>query len=162
MLLTEALNPDCVKYPLVAGEKVGAIDELIDRLSRSNQIQLPWVAHRDMLDREAFCSGGMGNQIAITHAHSVACQRQAIAIGRTRRPIPYASFDDRPVDLIFMVVTPPDQPGLHIATLARISRLIQNPHLRHAILRAPGPQCLHDLITLADLTDNPSLARLVR
>jgi mannitol/fructose-specific phosphotransferase system IIA component (Ntr-type) len=161
MLLSKTLSPDCVKFPLVAGEKVGAIDELIDRLSRCKRIQTPAVAQRDVLDRESFCSGGIGGRIAITHATSLACQDQAVAIGRTRFPIPYASFDNRPVDLIFMVVTPPDQPGLHISTLARISFLMQDPYLRKAALHAPGPQCLHDLITLADLTDNPSLARLV-
>ena len=81
--------------------------------------------------------------------------------GRSTRPIHYNAFDHIPVHLIFMVVTPPDQPGEHIRMLARISHLMQDPSLRQAVFNAPGPQCVHDLLTLVDLTDNASLTQLV-
>jgi PTS system nitrogen regulatory IIA component len=45
---------------------------------------------------------------------------------RLERPIAFEAIDDRPVDLIFMLLAPEDAGTDHLTALARISRLLRD------------------------------------
>ena len=64
----------------------------------------------------------------------------------TRTPIDFQAIDGRPVTLIWLLASPPDQTGPHIHALARISRLMTIERFRQALITADSPQQLYDAI----------------
>ncbi len=69
-----------------------------------------------------------------------------MAIGRPATPIDFQAIDGRPVDLIWLLSSPPDKTGPHIHALARISRLMTIPRFRQALSGAKTPQEIYDSI----------------
>ena len=69
-----------------------------------------------------------------------------IAFGRSNRGVEYQSLDAQPVHLFFLLITPDDKPGEYLKTLARVSRILNNPVLRDGLLKASQRRELQRLI----------------
>jgi PTS system nitrogen regulatory IIA component len=69
-----------------------------------------------------------------------------IAFGRSNRGVEYQSLDAQPVHLFFLLITPDDKPGDYLKTLARVSRILNNPVLRDGLLKASQRRELQRLI----------------
>ncbi|MBN1817736.1 MAG: PTS sugar transporter subunit IIA, partial [Sedimentisphaerales bacterium] len=124
MILTEILQPTCVKAPLAATDKDGAITELIDLLDTSGALQDKNTVLEAVMTREATRSTGIGSGIAIPHGKCNGVRELVMAIGIAGAPIEYDSIDNKPVKIICLLVSPNTQTGPHIQALARISRLM--------------------------------------
>ncbi len=146
MNLTDVLKPDCIKVPLVSKDKRGAIDELIQVLVDRGRISDGEALRVAVWQRESTRTTGIGHGLAIPHGKAACCGELIMAIGKPATPIEFQSIDNRPVSLIFLLASAPDQTGPHIQVLARISRLMTRPDFRNAVLTAPDAQTIYDLI----------------
>jgi mannitol/fructose-specific phosphotransferase system IIA component (Ntr-type) len=62
-----------------------------------------------------------------------------VALARLRRPIDYAGPDDRPVDLIFLLLGPQRVAADHLRILSKITRLIKDEQFDQELRRAATP-----------------------
>jgi len=69
-----------------------------------------------------------------------------ISFGRSREGVDFDSMDGKPAHLFFLLVAPEESVGVHLKTLARISKLLKNPNVRRLLLEAAGNQELYDII----------------
>lgn len=150
MQLTDILKAECIKNPLTATDKRGAIDELVDLLAAQGRINDPDLMKRAVLSREATRTTGIGHGIAIPHGKCTSADRLVMAIGRPAEPIAFESIDGRPVNIIFLLASPPDQTGPHIQALAKISRLMTGEDFRRQVLECPDGASLFELIRNAE------------
>ena len=146
MLLSEILEPECIKVPLTAGDKEQAVYELVDLLYERGRVGDGEALKRAVWARESTRSTGIGHGLAIPHGKSNACDRLVMAIGKPQQPIDFGAIDNRPVQVIFLVAGPPEQTGPHIQALARISRLMTDEAFRTALLKADDSQAIYDRI----------------
>ena len=146
MRLTEILKPQNIKVPLVAKTKSEAIKELVDLLASTNEVTDPTKVLEAVLDREATRTTGIGNGLAIPHGKCQGTDHLVMAIGRCETPIDFQSIDGRPVNLIWLLSSPPDKTGPHIHALARISRLMTIDKFRQALIAATTAQEMFDTI----------------
>ena len=146
MLLSEILEPECIKVPLTAGDKEQAVYELVDLLYERGRVGDGEALKRAVWARESTRSTGIGHGLAIPHGKSNACDRLVMAIGKPQQPIDFGALDNRPVQVIFLVAGPPEQTGPHIQALARISRLMTDEAFRTALLKADDSQAIYDRI----------------
>ncbi|MHC4091591.1 MAG: PTS sugar transporter subunit IIA [Planctomycetota bacterium] len=146
MKLTDLLSPACVRVPLEATDKVGAITELLDLLGENGKLRDRDAVLQAVLAREATRSTGIGYGLAVPHGKSPACPRLAIAIGKPAKPIDFESKDGEPVNIIVLLASPPDQTGPHIQALARISRLMLVEKFRRAMGEARTADELYEVI----------------
>ncbi len=146
MKLTDILSPECVKVPLTASTKDQAIAELVDVLASNGKIQNREAVLKAILDREATRSTGIGYGLAVPHGKCAGCPKLAMAIGKPGAPIDFASTDGKPVRLIVLLASPPDQTGPHIQALARISRLMLMEQFRDQIGEADNPAAIFEVI----------------
>lgn len=144
--LSKILTADRIRLPMRATDKNSAIAELIEVLHQTGALSDPAAALEAVMRREAERSTGIGYGLAIPHGKTSTCKQLAIAAGKPAKPIDFESIDQRPVTLIFLLVSPPDQTSQHIQALARISRLMNIEGFREAVNRASTPQELHDAI----------------
>ena len=146
MRLTEILKPQNIRVPLVATTKNDAIAELVNLLAANGQITDAKKVLDAVLEREATRTTGIGNGLAIPHGKCAGVDHLVVAIGKPESPIDFESIDGRPVNLIVLLASPPDQTGPHIQALARISRLMNVDAFRQAMRSATTAQQIYDAV----------------
>lgn len=96
-----------------------------------------------LLERDAVISTAIGNGVALPHAPVAGLGRALVFLIRTERPVADCDpLDGRPVDLFWVVLTPEDDPGLHLKVLASIARVLGDPAKRDALDQAEGPSAV--------------------
>lgn len=140
MRLTDILDPKCIKVPLAAADKYGAIEELVQVLADHADASDAKAVLKAVLEREATRTTGIGQGLAIPHGKSPAVSRLVMAVGKAATPIDFHSIDEKPVTLIVLLVSPPDKAGPHIQALARVSRLMTVEPFRRALEHAATPE----------------------
>jgi fructose-specific phosphotransferase system IIA component len=146
MRLTDILKPQNIKVPLEAKVKTDAIGELVNLLAGNGELTDPKKVLEAVLDREATRTTGIGNGLAIPHGKCTGTDHLVMAIGRPATAIDFQAIDGRPVNLIWLLSSPPDKTGPHIHALARISRLMTIDKFRQALTQAKTPQEIFDSI----------------
>lgn len=147
MRLTDTLKLQNIKVPLAAASKTDAIRELIDLLKSSGDVNDSDKVLEAVLEREATRTTGIGYGLAIPHGRTVGASSLTMAIGRCANPIDFQAIDGRPVSIVWLLVSPPDRSVAHIATLARITRLMMIDRFRTEMNRADSAEAVLKLIT---------------
>lgn len=146
MRLSEILKPQNIKVPLQADNKTDAITELIDLLGANGELVEKGRVLDAVLEREATRTTGIGNGLAIPHGKCNGVDHLVMAIGKADTPIDFQAIDGKPVNLIWMLASPPDKTGPHITALARISKLMTIEKFRRSVAEATSSQQIYDLI----------------
>ena len=136
MRLTDILLTKNVQIPLKSNDRNGCIKNLISMLTENNLISDSNQAYNAVLEREQIMTTGVGNGIAIPHCKHNSCPNFAVALGIHSKGINFESIDKKNVKIVFLLVGPENNPGLHIKLLSRISRLMSNEDLRKQILKS--------------------------
>ena len=147
MVLTQILQPTCVKVPLSGADKNAVITELVDVLDEAGLLQDRQTALETVFTRERTRSTGIGSGIAIPHGKCGAVKELVMAMGITREPIDFQSVDGKPVSIVILLVSPLDQTGPHIQALAQISRLMLDGAFRSALEQAPSAEMAYRLLS---------------
>jgi fructose-specific phosphotransferase system IIA component len=146
MILTQILQPNCVKVPVVSKDKEAVITELVDLLDANGLLSDRDVALEAVLTRERTRSTGTGAGIAIPHGKCNAVKELVMAIGIAHEPIEFESVDRKPVKILILLISPADQTGPHIQALASISRLMLNEEFKQKLEQATSPDEVYELL----------------
>ena len=147
MLLTQILQPTCVKVPLEGKDKQSVITELVDLLEANGLLLDKNVVLDSVLAREQTRSTGIGSRIAIPHGKCKAVKELVMALGLAGEPIDFASVDGKPVTIVLLLVSPANQTGPHIQALARISRLMLDEEFRQRLEKATRADEVYELLS---------------
>ncbi|MDB5723043.1 MAG: lactose transporter subunit [Alphaproteobacteria bacterium] len=124
--LSDILTDACVDAGLNAGNKKALFQQLGTAAAR--QTGLPAKAIISALsEREKLGSTGFGFGIAIPHGKVEGLAHIFGYFARLTAPIDFQSVDTLPVDLVFMILSPPDAGADHLKALARVSRALRDP-----------------------------------
>jgi len=146
MILTQILQPNCVKVPVENKDKEAVITELVDLLDANGLLLDRDVALEAVLTRERTRSTGTGAGIAIPHGKCNAVKELVMAIGIAHEPIEFESVDGKPVTILILLVSPADQTGPHIQALASISRLMLNEKFKQKLEQATSADEVYELL----------------
>ncbi|MBN1968806.1 MAG: PTS sugar transporter subunit IIA [Candidatus Delongbacteria bacterium] len=133
-LLEEYINPS-----IKSKTKDDALKELVEFFSKThkcNQNQKNEIL-KSVFERETDGSTGVGHGIAIPHA--VIDKGPVIwgAIGLSTGGIEWDSFDEKPVHLIVLVVTPKEQKhNMHLEVMAEIAKILSDDSTRTKLFKS--------------------------
>jgi fructose-specific phosphotransferase system IIA component len=147
MILTQILQPTCIKVPLEGKDKKSVLTELVDLLDANGSLLDKKAALDAVLAREQTRSTGIGSGIAIPHGKCKAVEELVMAIGIAGEPIDFESVDGKPVSIIILLVSPSDQTGPHIQALARISRLMIDEQFKERLESASSADEVYELLS---------------
>ena len=146
MRLTDVLNEDFVNISLSGTNRDECIKELIEKLATAQKIINEENIFDAVLEREKIMTTGVGNGIAIPHCKHTDSPNFAVCLGIQQKGVDFQSIDKKNVTIIFLLVGPENNPGLHIKLLSRISRLMSNEELREQLLECKSDKEAYDLI----------------
>jgi len=146
MILTQILQPTCVKVPLEGKDKVSVITELVDLLDEQGLLSDRQLVLDSVLAREKTRSTGIGAGVAIPHGKCKGVSELVMAMGVAPSPIDFESADGNGVSIVTLLVSPVDKTGPHIQMLARISRLMLDEQLKARIEQATNAKDLYEMI----------------
>lgn len=104
---------------------------------------------KDIIKREEEGSTGMGDGIAIPHAHDAAVKKPAVQFARSVAGVDYDSMDGQPAHLFFMIAAPEGGDNTHLQALAALSQVLMNPDVVTALKAADTPDKVQDIFAEA-------------
>ena len=125
MDIADLLGPGRVIAALRGSTKKQVLQELARRAATQSGLHERQIFDK-LWERERIGSTGMGMGTAIPHARIGGLYKPFGLFARLERAIDFEAVDERPVDLIFLLLTPEDAGADHLKALARISRLFRD------------------------------------
>lgn len=130
------MSPSNINLNLKSTDSNGVLEELVNQISSiAKQPDARQTLLRALHEREQLHSTGIGDGVALPHARNALVglvDRPVIVFGRSTPGIPFGAIDGEPSKLFFLLVAPTVTE--HLAVLARLSRLLRDPAVRHQLL----------------------------
>lgn len=125
MHLNEFLDFAAIKPALPAGNKRSLLNQLASLAG--NQLGIdPASILKTIAEREKLGSTGFGGGVAIPHGKVEELSQVYCLMVRLAEPVRYKAIDGVPVDLVFLLLSPPDAGAEHLKALAAISRVVRH------------------------------------
>ncbi|WP_394998492.1 PTS sugar transporter subunit IIA [Sphingomonas sp.] len=125
MLLSELLDFDSIRTGVSAKTKRALLNQL--GLYAAQRMGLdPDAVQSCIAERERLGSTGFGNGVAIPHGKVAGLKTVYAIVVRLSDPIDFKAVDGAPVDIVFLMLSPPDAGADHLKALAAISRVVRN------------------------------------
>jgi len=121
---------------LQSTEKYAAIRELIRGAPVFGGLADTAGFERSVIAREQLQTTAFGHGVAVAHGRVESLERVLIALGLSRRGIPFDSPDGTPVRLLFVIASPPHMSREYLRALSTLVRVVRDPAMREAILAA--------------------------
>jgi Kef-type K+ transport system membrane component KefB len=86
-------------------------------------------------EREQILSTGIGNGVALPHARINGLEEPIVVVGISDLGIDFDAPDGQPASLVFLVLTPVDNPVVHLELIAEIARLAKGSNLPEQVLK---------------------------
>lgn len=138
--------------PLAASSKTDAITELVDLLAANGEVADRAKVLDAVLARESTRTTGIGNGLAIPHGKTTGTKDLVMAIGKPAEAIDFQAIDNRPVNVVCLIISPPDRTTPHITALARVSKLMIDEAFRAKVAAATSAEELYQVIVERDST----------
>lgn len=139
MKISDLLTEDMVVTNLKGHSKEEIINALIEVVSRSPKVLDKEKVREAVFEREKIMSTGVGDGFAIPHGKTDAVSDIVGSFAITAEPIDYESLDEKPVRLVFLLVSKANMVGPHIKLLSKISRLMNKSEFRNKLLTVSSP-----------------------
>ena len=146
MEIGDLLTSDRVMDRLPAASKKQVIQEISRRAAAVTGLDERSV-FSVLLERERLGTTGVGEGVAIPHGKLPDLDGLYGFFARLDRAIDFESIDDRPVDLVFLLLAQEGASADHLKALARVSRLMRDPAVRDGLRHAADAGALYSILT---------------
>ncbi|MEL7130069.1 MAG: PTS sugar transporter subunit IIA [Pseudomonadota bacterium] len=136
--LARLLDPEAIFDPLSADCRQQTLLALSSALGARTGLDERSIFEA-VMERERLGSTGVGDGVAIPHVRLPGLLKSVGAFARLETPCDFEAVDDRPCDLVFMLLAPETEGGDHLRALALVARTLRDPDLRMALRKGkPG------------------------
>lgn len=149
MHLHEFIDFDAIRPSLSAGNKRSLLQQMATLAGQRLEIDSADVL-ASVTEREKLGSTGFGHGVAIPHGKVDGLSRIYCLLVRLAEPVEYKAIDERPVDLVFLLLSPLNAGGEHLKALAAISRVTRHDHILDKLRGARSRDALAAVLIGAD------------
>ncbi|PTD95973.1 PTS IIA-like nitrogen regulatory protein PtsN [Pseudothauera lacus] len=143
-LIAQLLPPANVVIDLDASskkrvfEQAGLLFENQQNIARS-------VVFDSLFSRERLGSTGLGQGIAIPHGRIKGLAEATGAFFRLATPVQFDAPDNRPVDMLFVLLVPEQANETHLQLLSELAQMFSDRNFRDTLHQAPDAASIHAL-----------------
>lgn len=124
MTLSDYIKKENIFFNLKAKNKYAVIKEIIFQSSTDSNMKD--YIYEKVIEREELEPTAVGNGIGIAHAKIDKIETIDIMVGIIKEGIDYESYDETPVNMVFVVVAPVSQNKEYLNVMAKISRVCRH------------------------------------
>lgn len=125
MKISDILSKDAIFSEVDADSKRLFLQELSAKASKIVRVDERTLAEA-IMERENLGSTGYGKGTAFPHARVDGAKEVTAFFARLSTAIDFDAIDNKPVDLVFMLVSPETDGADHLTALATLSRVLKN------------------------------------
>jgi PTS system fructose-specific IIC component len=134
MKIVDLLQKDGINLNFNPSTKEQCINELVDLMDKTGNLNNKEDYKKAILDREALSTTGIGDGIAIPHGKTSAVKKASLAAAISTNGVDYDSLDGAPAKLFFMIAVPDNNDNLHLEVLARLSTILMDEKFRTSLI----------------------------
>lgn len=152
MKLTDFIVEDAIITEIKATNKEAVIREMVCSLQDAQKINAKDVENiiKSLMKREELGSTGIGKGVAVPHTKHDSIKKIMGTIARSTQGVDFNALDGEPVHLFFLLLSPNDSAGTHLAALERISTVIRDNDFRRFMREAHGKDGLVEILREVD------------
>ena len=135
MEIGDLLSSDDTMHGIRVVDKAQLLNELARKAAKATGLDAELIAG-ELRKREELGSTGMGDGVAIPHARLDRLTKPFGLLVRLGRAIDFASIDDKPVDLVFVLLLPPAPAGAALDALATVASRLREPEVIRLLRQA--------------------------
>lgn len=146
MRIVDLINKKSISLNLKAKDKSDAIDELVDLVNNSGNLNDRAEYKKAIIARENQSTTGIGEGIAIPHAKTKAVKNACLGAAVSKSGVDYESFDGSLSNLFFMIAAPEGANNTHLEVLSRLSTILMDEEFREKLINAKNEDEFLNLI----------------
>ena len=155
MKIADLLAKESIDLQAKVGSKAEALEHLVALMDKSGKLADEAEYKRCVLAREEEGSTGIGEGIAIPHAKTNAVKAPGLAAMIVSEGVDFASLDDQPAKLFFLIAAPDTEDNVHLDVLSRLSTLLMDEEFTTALYAAKSPK---EFLSIIDKFEADKLA----
>ena len=150
--VSDILSIDAVEADLNAANKKALFQQLAAIAARLTGLPAKQIVS-SVNEREKLGSTGFGGGAAIPHGKIEGLDHVFGVFARLETPIDFQAIDGIPVDLVFLLLSPPDAGADHLKALARVSRAFRDRQVVAKLRGARSKDALFALLAGVEARD---------
>jgi mannitol/fructose-specific phosphotransferase system IIA component (Ntr-type) len=152
MKFADFISRKAIRAHLGAVDKQGAIREMVQALLDAGDVPADEFDSivKAIMKREELGSTGIGRGVAVPHTKHPSVDRLVGTVAVSHEGVDFASLDGETVQLLFLLISPPDRPGDHLRALENISRQLRNDTFCRYLKQAKNAEDIQQLLDEAD------------
>lgn len=152
MKFADFVSREAIRAELTADDKEGVIREMVQALLDAGKINADEQESivKAILKREELGSTGIGRGVAVPHTKHPSVDRLVGTVAVSAEGVNFNSLDGEKVQLLFLLVSPPDRPGDHLRALENISRQLRDDTFCRFLKKATSAEEIQQLLDEAD------------
>lgn len=124
MNIADIISKDAVLDSVQASNKRELIQNMSNRIAALAGVD-ERVVFESIWERENLGSTGYGEGVAFPHARIEGLNEVCGLFARLEEPVDFDALDGKPVDLVFMLISPENSGADHLTALATLSRILK-------------------------------------
>ena len=150
--LSDILSDKAVDADLVAANKKALFQQLAAAAAKLTGLPAKAIV-ASLNAREKIGSTGFGGGAAIPHGKLEGLNNVFGYFARLETPVDFQSIDNMPVDLVFLLLSPPEAGADHLKALARISRAFRDAQTVAKLRGARSRDAIYALLAGGEARD---------
>lgn len=138
MNIPEIMSEKSVFIGLKAGGKRDVLQELSAQAAKLTGVD-ERTLFDTLLERENLGSTGFGGGTALPHGRFSTLDKVQAVFARLANPVDFEAIDGKPVDLVFVLLSPEGSGADHLTALAKLSRVLKDENLCDKLRKVNTP-----------------------
>lgn len=141
---------------VICGMSATTVEDAISELSQKLEKSTAGVKSREIVDavmeREKIIPTVISEGLAVPHARISGLQNLLVALGTSLDGIDFKMPSMPPVRVIILILTPKDNPSMHLQVLSALGKDFQDPPLIDRLCKITKPEELIKLFSASDIS----------
>lgn len=146
MKISDILSPSNIYSDLQAENKRAVLRELSAKAAMAAGVDERLCVDA-VLERENLGATAYGAGTAFPHARIEGLNKVVAVFARLAKPLDFDALDQKPVDLIFMLISPENSGADHLTALAMFSRFLKNEDICSKLRHAKSKEEIYSILS---------------
>ena len=147
MKIEDLLSIESIKIGLIVKSKKELLSRMVELAAKTGKITDLNEVKKQVLERENFSTTGIGDGLALPHTKSFSVENLCASFTILKTPINYDAADDKPVQIVFMLLANENEIGKQLRYLSFFSKILSDKNTLKKILKFTLEREIFDFLT---------------